>query len=183
MRRTASSSTTRVHDAVVETYMVNERMNQIILNQLDPRAWRAKAHGRNARTIAAIFAHVHNIRLKWIRLSAPHIKSPRKLDRTSCSIRQASTALAESAESCGTMLAQAFSASEPRVKQFLRDGWSTPWPAGASMFAYMISHEAHHRGQVCMLAHQLGFPLGNKATSEMWCWERLWKECGFGTIR
>jgi uncharacterized damage-inducible protein DinB len=22
------------------------------------------------------------------------------------------------------------------------------------MVAYMISHEAHHRGQVCMLAHQ-----------------------------
>jgi uncharacterized damage-inducible protein DinB len=42
----------------------------------------------------------------------------------------------------------------------------------------MISHEAHHRGQVCMLAHQLGFPLPNKVTSEMWNWEKLWKERG-----
>jgi hypothetical protein len=24
------------------------------------------------------------------------------------------------------------------------------------------SHDAHHRGQVCMLAHQLGFPLPAK---------------------
>jgi uncharacterized damage-inducible protein DinB len=47
------------------------------------------------------------------------------------------------------------------------------------MLAYMISHDAHHRGQVCMLAHQLGFPLPSKATSAMWSWERLWKECGF----
>jgi len=30
-----------------------------------------------------------------------------------------------------------------------------------------------------MLAHQLRFPLPNKATSEMWGWEKLWKECGF----
>jgi uncharacterized damage-inducible protein DinB len=49
----------------------------------------------------------------------------------------------------------------------------------AAMMAYMISHDAHHRGQVCMLAHQLGFPLPAKATSEMWAWEKLWKECGF----
>jgi len=34
-----------------------------------------------------------------------------------------------------------------RVRQFRRDGWSRPWPAGAAMVAYMISHEAHHRGQ------------------------------------
>ena len=26
----------------------------------------------------------------------------------------------------------------------------------------MLAHEAHHRGQVCMLAHQLGFPLPNE---------------------
>ncbi|MGC2194809.1 MAG: DinB family protein [Terriglobales bacterium] len=42
----------------------------------------------------------------------------------------------------------------------------------------MLSHEAHHRGQVCMLAHQLGFPLPIEVTSGLWNWERLWKECG-----
>jgi uncharacterized damage-inducible protein DinB len=46
------------------------------------------------------------------------------------------------------------------------------------MVAYMVSHEAHHRGQVCMLAHQLGFPLPAKA-AWLWNWEKLWKECGF----
>jgi uncharacterized damage-inducible protein DinB len=47
------------------------------------------------------------------------------------------------------------------------------------MVAYMISHDAHHRGQVGMLAHQLGFPLPTKAVSGIWVWEKLWKECGF----
>jgi len=46
------------------------------------------------------------------------------------------------------------------------------------MLCYMLSHEAHHRGQVCMLAHQLGFPLPIKVTSGLWNWEKLWKECG-----
>jgi len=65
------------------------------------------------------------------------------------------------------------------VKRFRRDGWARPWPAGAAMFTYMVAHDAHHRGQICMLAHQLGFPLPIKAAYGMWVWEKLWKECGF----
>ena len=50
--------------------------------------------------------------------------------------------------------------------------------ASLEMLCYMLSHEAHHRGQVCMVAHQLGFRLPNEVTSGMWNWEKLWKECG-----
>jgi len=164
---------------LVESYAVNERMNQIVLEHLDPAAWRAKLPGSKGRTIAAIFAHVHNIRRKWLRLSAPHLKLPAALAHASCTQKQMRAALAESGARCSQMLEQALSGSEGGVETFLRDGWAKPWPAGAAMVAYMISHDAHHRGQVAMLAHQLGFPLPAKATSEMWAWERLWKECGF----
>ncbi len=77
------------------------------------------------------------------------------------------------------MLAEALSGAENRVPEFLRDGWAKPWPAGAAMFAFMIAHDSHHRGQICMLAHQLGFPLPVKARAGMWWWEKLWKDCGF----
>jgi uncharacterized damage-inducible protein DinB len=168
-----------------EAFAVNERMNQLVLEHLDPRAWRAQLagdldkKGRGGRTIAAIFTHVHNVRCKWIRLSAPHLKLPVQLNRLRCTQKQAAQALAKSAVLCSQMMAGAL-APEGRVKKFHRDGWARPWTPGAAMFAYMIAHEAHHRGQVCMLAHQLGFKLPNKATSEMWSWERLWKQCGFG---
>ena len=62
------------------------------------------------------------------------------------------------------------------IISFRRDGWARPWPVGLEMLCYMLSHEAHHRGQVCMLAHQLGFPLPIKVTSGIWNWEKLWKE-------
>jgi uncharacterized damage-inducible protein DinB len=165
------------HQTLLETYAVNERMNQLILEHLDPRAWRAKPPG-NVRTIAAMFTHMHNIRRKWLRLTAPHIKLPTQLDRTRCNQLQARAALAESAALCSEMLAQALR-PEGRVKQFRRDAWAKPWPAGIAMFAYMISHDTHHRGQICMLAHQLGFPLPIKANYGIWTWEKLWKECGF----
>src|SRR5262249_55610839 len=153
--------------------------NQLVLSFLDPKAWRAKPPGRNARTIAAIFTHMHNIRRKWLRLSAPHLKLPPELDRAHCTQSRARMALAESAKLCSKMLAEAWAEPQGRVQQFHRDGWARPWPAGAAMFTYMVVHDSHHRGQVCMLAHQLGYPLPNRAIAEMWSWERLWKQCGF----
>jgi len=76
------------------------------------------------------------------------------------------------------MLAEALGGGVSRVEKFRRDGWARPWPVGLEMLCYMLSHEAHHRGQVCMLAHQLGFPLPIEVTSGIWNWEKLWKECG-----
>jgi len=166
---------------LVESYAVNERMNQMVLEHLDRAAWRAHLPGSKVRTIAAIFTHVHNIRRKWVRLSAPHLKLPATLDRATCTQEQARVALAESAARCEEMLVEALtglpaSGQQGRVESFLRDGWAKAWPAGAAMVAYMIAHEAHHRGQVCMLAHQLGFPLPVKVGAGIWAWERFLKD-------
>jgi uncharacterized damage-inducible protein DinB len=160
----------------VRVFAANERVNQMLIEHLDVAAWDAKPPGK-VRTIAAIFTHMHNVRTKWIRLSAPHLKVPRQLNRASCTPEQACAGLTESAARCAEMLAEALdNVGGGRVQTFLRDGWARPWPAGVEMLCYMVSHEAHHRGQVCMLAHQLGFPLPQKVTSGMWDWETLWKD-------
>jgi len=163
--------------AAVQIFAANDRINQTLIEHLDPAAWRAKPPGK-ARTIAAIFTHMHNVRAKWVRLTAPHLKVPRQLDRSRCTPAQARSGLAESAARCEEMLAEALGGGGGRVEKFCRDGWAVPWPVGPEMLCYMISHEAHHRGQVCMLADQLGFPLPNKIGYGMWDWKNLWKECG-----
>jgi uncharacterized damage-inducible protein DinB len=163
--------------AAARIFAVNDRTNQMLIERLDPAAWSAKPPGK-VRNIAAIFTHMHNVRTKWIRLTAPHLKVPKQLSRTHCTPRQARAALAESAARCEEMLAEALGGSGGRIEKFRRDGWAQHWPVGPEMLCYMISHEAHHRGQVCMLAHQLGFPVSNEVTSGMWNWEKLSKECG-----
>ena len=167
---------TQLGRAAVRIFAANERMNQMILEQLDPAAWNAKPPGK-ARSIAAIFAHMHNVRTKWVRLTAPHLKVPRQLQRAHSTPKQARAGLAESAARCAEMLAEALGGGS-RVKKFVRDGWARPWPVGPEMLCYMISHEAHHRGQVLMLAHQLGYPLPKPVMYGIWNWEKLWKECG-----
>ena len=68
---------TQLGRAAVQTFAANDRMNQILIERLPPTAWRAKPPGK-ARTIAAIFTHMHNVRSKWVRLTAPHLKAPPK---------------------------------------------------------------------------------------------------------
>ena len=180
-RRTVSTRQHDVHTelgrAAVQIFAANERMNQILIDHLDRNAWRAKPPGK-IRTIAAIFTHMHNVRTKWVRLTAPHLKVPRQLERTHCTPQQARAGLAESAARCVEMLAEALGGNDGRVEKFCRDGWAQPWPVGVEMLCYMLAHEAHHRGQVFMLAHQLGFPLPQEVAAGIWNWEKLWKECG-----
>jgi uncharacterized damage-inducible protein DinB len=169
---------------LVETYSVNDRMNQHLLANLDPRVWRATPLGKpgSGRTIAAIFAHLHNCRLVWLRNSAPHLKCPAALDPDRCTMKQAATAHKKSGEQCVLMLRDALlGGPKRRVTKFNRGSWAPVWPAGGTMFAYMFSHEAHHRGQILMMAHQLGYRIPPPVWGRIWRWNWLWKQEGYET--
>ena len=171
------SNHTPLGRSAVTMFAASDRMNQLLIEHLDPAAWRTAPPGKT-RPIVAIFTHMHNVRCKWVRLTAPHLEIPLQLHRAHCTPQQARAGLAESAARCVEMLAEALGGSGNRIQQFSRDSLAPSWPVGVEMLCYMFAHEAHHRGQVCMLAHQLGFPLPYKASDGIWNWEKLWKECG-----
>jgi len=79
---------TQLGRAAVNLFATADYINQNLLEHLDPDAWRAKPVG-DVRTIAAIFTHMHNVRTKWIRLTAPHLKVPPQLNRANCTQQQA----------------------------------------------------------------------------------------------
>ncbi len=120
MQQPSNESLLRLRDVLLETYAVNDAMNQLLLAHLDPRAWRAHppgAKGYRGRTIAAIFAHLHNTRLSWLRNSAPHSKCSAPLDPM-----KHAGAHKRSATQCLRMLIDALSGQpKRRVTKFSRD--------------------------------------------------------------
>jgi uncharacterized damage-inducible protein DinB len=42
--------------------------------------------------------------------------------------------------------------------------------------SYFVAHEAHHRGQLCMLARQLGHRLPAEVTGGLWQWKKRSRE-------
>jgi uncharacterized damage-inducible protein DinB len=158
--------------SLLESYAVNERINQYLLENLDADAWRAEPPGGKGRTIAAIAAHMHNVRHMWLVAAAKGKPLPDKVEPATVTKKETMRALAESAKSCTQLLAEALNHPEGKVKGFR--------PDVVGMFGYLISHDAHHRGQICALARQLGYTLPKQATFGMWEWGMRWKECGFG---
>src|SRR5580704_16912239 len=93
--------------ALLEAYAVNERLNQYLLENLADAAWTAEPPGGKGRTIAAIAAHMHNVRHMWLAVAAKGQPLPGKLDRATVTKQEAMQALAESAKSCARMLSSA----------------------------------------------------------------------------
>ena len=133
MQSRPNAAPIEIRDVLLETYAVNDAMNQLLFAHLDPKAWREQPPGvkGSGRTIAAIVAHLHNNRLSWLKNSAPHLNCPYRLDPDRCTMKQTVTAHKRSATQCLRMLSDALSSGpKRRAKKFCRGSWAQTWPAG-----------------------------------------------------
>ncbi len=148
-------------EALLVAFETNERINQYLIENLPAEAWRADPPNGKGRDIAAVVAHMHNVRVMWLKASAKDSKIPEQLDRASVTPTQAAKALSESYAALAAVMEAALQ-SDGRIKGFR--------PDVAGFFGYLVSHDAHHRGQITMLARQAGHPLAQKAIFGMWEW-------------
>jgi uncharacterized damage-inducible protein DinB len=148
---------------LLAAYAVSEEMNQVVVRQLDERAWRATPPGEKVRNIAQVVAHIHNARHMWLVTCGREIrglKIPPLMNRAKCTRRQAAAALSRSARSMIKLIAAALDRPDGRMKDF---------PSGVTGFVgYHIAHEAHHRGQVMMLSRQGGYPFSREFNYDLW---------------
>jgi uncharacterized damage-inducible protein DinB len=148
-------------EALLQAYEINDRINQYLIDNLPQAAWRAEPPDGKGRTIAAIVAHMHNVRVMWLKAAAKGSKVPDQLDRLKVTPTQAKKALEESREALRAVLKSALE-GDGRVKGFR--------PDVGSFFGYLVAHDAHHRGQITMLARQAGHPISQSAMFGMWEW-------------
>jgi len=147
--------------SALDAFDTNDRINRYLIQNLPDAAWRAEPPEGKGRTIAAIAAHIHNVRVMWLKAAAKGSKIPESLERTSVTPAQALKALQQSRSALRGVLKAAIE-NGGRIKGFS--------PDVGGFFAYLIAHDAHHRGQICMLARQTGHALPQKAMFGMWEW-------------
>ncbi|MGA8761489.1 MAG: DinB family protein [Candidatus Sulfotelmatobacter sp.] len=151
----------RLPVALLNAFNTNNRINQYLIDSIPPAAWRAKPPDGKGRTIAAIVAHMHNVRVMWLKVAAKGSQIPRQLDRTKVTPIQALRAAEHSRLALCVVISGALE-SDGRVKGFR--------PDVAGFVVYLVAHDAHHRGQIAMLARQVGYPLPQKAMFGLWEW-------------
>jgi uncharacterized damage-inducible protein DinB len=154
--------------AMLAAFDTNQRMNELMLESVAAEAWQvappqppgaSKAQGR---TIAAIAAHMHNVRLMWLKaVKAPEL--PEKLEPYNVTKAQPIKAHRESHAALRTVLEDAMN-GDGRIPHFP--------PDVARLQAYLVAHDAHHRGQISMLARLAGYPISKQAMFGLWEWNR-----------
>jgi uncharacterized damage-inducible protein DinB len=141
------------------SWRINNRINAYMSDALDDSVFLARPP--KGRSIAEMFAHMHNVRLDWLKSGDPALLGAlAKLEKAELSRE----ALREALEASGEAIAALIERGEAsgRIKGFK--------PHVTAFVAYMCAHDAYHRAEVSSLATQLGQPLDKKTSFGMWEW-------------
>ncbi len=147
---------------LLETWAIHDRIHRYLLAEIDPADLGAVSASKG-RSVGEQLAHVHNVRLMWLKSAAPALlEGLAKVEKEQARDRQILVqALEASGQAIAQLLAQAL-AGDGKVKGFK--------PHAAAFLGYLISHESHHRGQVLLTLKQAGRPVAQKVSYGLWEW-------------
>ena len=148
----------------VEAWNRSNRANLMLLTEISEKVLAAAPRSR-ARNIAEQFAHLHNVRVMWLENAQPDPMSGiEKIDKASgADPEHLKDALKLSGKAMAEMIRLGFEAGEIK-------GFSGHPP---DFFAYMIAHEAHHRGQILLTLKQSGETVEQSIQYGLWDWGKL----------
>ncbi len=134
-------------EQLLDTWAIHNRIILYLLDALEPEGLRSVPAGGKGRSVAQMLAHLHNIRLTWLEVSAPDLMNG--LDRLETRSKAAKEALTQEA------LRRAIEASGRAFEALFRQGLEkgkikNPKPHLMGFFGYVIAHEWYHVGEVCM---------------------------------
>lgn len=146
----------------LETWQIHNRINLYLLDAVESAALSSLSASKG-RNVGEQFAHIHNVRLMWLKAAAPEllaglvkIEKERPADK-----KLLRKSLIDSGEAIKLLLGQAVRGGG-KVKGFK--------PHATAFLGYLISHESHHRGQIILSLKQSGKVLEKKILFGIWEW-------------
>jgi uncharacterized damage-inducible protein DinB len=157
--------------SLLSAWRTNNRVTVHLIDGLPATLWDVAVPG-SRRTIRAIAAHLHNARCSWIKtLGREHgIPTPSRVDHRHVTPRQLVAALKRSSRGMEALLKLGFAAGGqvPPSKGYV---WRNLSLDVGHVLTYFVAHEAHHRGQITMVARQTGQRLPTATSAGLWQWK------------
>lgn len=146
---------------ILDTWAINNRINLYLLDAILPEQLddQLSSKGRN---VGNQFAHLHNVRLMWLKASMPDALA--KLAKIEKDDPIDKPLLVKSLTDSGDAIAELLSVScdKGKVKNFK--------PHVTAFLGYIIAHDAHHRSQAIIALKQSGHKIDQKIGYGIWEW-------------
>lgn len=149
---------------LVETWTINNKINLYLLEAISEELLNDISFSKG-RTVREQFAHMHNVRLMWLKVSNPELlENLHKLEKENKSEHSIIiTELTKSGEAISKLLLIGLETG--KIKGFK--------PHPNAFLGYLIAHEAHHRGQILLSLKQCGHPVSQKIQYGIWEWGKF----------
>lgn len=148
-------------EQLLETWQIHNNINLYLLSSLGEDHL-LDTSASKGRTVGAQFAHIHNVRLMWLKAASPDLlQGIDKIgDGQKITKKLLNDSLIQSNAAILILLGKGF--NEGKIKGFK--------PHPAAFVGYLISHESHHRGQIILSLKQSGHPVDKKIAFGIWEW-------------
>jgi len=153
---------------LIESWHIHNRINLYLLDAIPLEALDSKI-ASYSRSVAVIFAHLHAVRIAWIEPADAELASDLKKIPVRSKFEQATInhdilreSLTASGDAMAILLQRGF--EKGRISGFK--------PHPGAFLAYLIAHEAHHRGEIGIILTESGHPLPKDVDFALWDWDR-----------
>lgn len=159
-------------ESILAAWRTNNRVTIEFIRSLPKGLWTTRPPEIPNRSVRSIAAHLHNARCLWLKtLGREHgIEVPARVDHHRVTPTQLVTALRQSSKGMEALLALGLASggSVPPSKGYV---WRNLALDVGHVLTYFVGHEAHHRGQIIMVARQTGYRLPRPVAGRLWWWK------------
>jgi uncharacterized damage-inducible protein DinB len=164
-------------DMLLSAWRTNNRVTTFLVENLPLELWGAKVPGAPRRTVRMIAGHIHNARCMWIKTLGKEfgITAPRAVNRIKVAPKELIPALGHSSRGIISLLSLGCDRGGTIPTSSSYTWRNLPLDVG-HVLTYFVAHEGHHRGQIVMLARQLGYRLPVEITGGIWQFSKRSRE-------